>query len=60
MSYNYKNRLRDMSGMIISMTVGTGIGLTAGVLLGSIYQGSLYASTLYSVLIGNLAGVTCD
>jgi len=48
-----------MSGMILSMSIGTSVGLTFGILLGSIYQGNLFYSTLYSILGGILAGTIC-
>ncbi|WP_409254055.1 cupredoxin domain-containing protein [Bacillus sp. SCS-153A] len=45
-----------MSFMIISMYSGMSIGLTLGVMLGALYQGDLYTSTLFSIGAGAVIG----
>ena len=54
-----KKRLTNMQGMIIAMMMGMNVGLTSGVLLGALYQGDLYYSTILSMGIGSLAGLAC-
>ncbi|MBT2678266.1 hypothetical protein J7E38_04590 [Bacillus sp. ISL-35] len=49
-------RLSGMSGMIISMYIGMNIGLTSGILLGTVYRGDLFISTVLSMLIGAASG----
>jgi hypothetical protein len=49
--------LSGMSGMMISMYMGMNIGLTSGILLGTVHRGDLFVSTLLSMLIG--AGSGC-
>lgn len=53
----HKAELNGMNGMIISMFLGMNIGLTCGVLLGTVYRGDLFQSTLLSMLIGAAAGL---
>jgi uncharacterized cupredoxin-like copper-binding protein len=53
-----KEILKPMSYMIISMYGGMSIGLTVGVLLGTVYQGDLYFSTLLAISFGALAGLS--
>lgn len=48
-----------MSGMILSMAMGTNVGLTTGVVFGAIFKGDLFISTIYSILAGILAGTAC-
>lgn len=59
MAFYFKSRIKEMSGMILSMATGMNVGLTAGVLFGSLYQGQLYYSTIVSILIGMIVGATC-
>lgn len=49
MTFYYKGKLRHNSEMVLSMGIGTNIGLTAGLLIGAIYQGNLFYSTVYSI-----------
>jgi hypothetical protein len=51
-----RKSLTHMPGMVITMYLGMNVGLTAGVLLGSIYQGNLFHSTILAMLIGMVAG----
>lgn len=55
--FRYKDGLTGMNGMIISMYLGMNIGLTSGVLLGTVFRGDLYLSTILSMLIGAVAGI---
>ncbi|MEH7226189.1 cupredoxin domain-containing protein [Bacillus sp. JJ1566] len=59
LTFLLKKRLKDMHGMVLSMSMGMNVGLVVGVLFGSVYQGNLYYSTILSITIGSLAGLAC-
>ncbi|WLR53777.1 hypothetical protein LC048_14780 [Mesobacillus subterraneus] len=52
----HKTQITFMNGMIISMFLGMNIGLTGGILLGTVFRGDLYMSTILSLLLGAAAG----
>jgi hypothetical protein len=52
----YRNGLTSMNGMILSMYLGMNIGLTSGILLGAVFRGDLFLSTIFSMLLGAAAG----
>jgi uncharacterized cupredoxin-like copper-binding protein len=58
-SYKNKGKILPMYGMTISMCLAMNIGLTAGVLFGSIYQGDIFISTIVSMFIGMIVGLLC-
>jgi hypothetical protein len=51
-----RDALSDMSGMMISMYLGMNIGLTSGILLGTVYHGDMFISTLLSMCLGAVSG----
>lgn len=59
MAISYKNKLKDMSGMILSMAIGTNVGLTAGIFFSSLFKGDLFFSTVLSISAGIFTGITC-
>lgn len=54
-----KKHFTLMSGMIVSMFFGMSVGLTAGIMFGTIYQGNLFISTILGMSSGILAGSLC-
>lgn len=59
LSFYFRNRLKNMAGMVLSMTIGMNVGLTAGLLFGTMLQGNLYLSTLLAILAGVIGGAIC-
>lgn len=59
MAFSYKNKLTDMSGMILSMAIGTNAGLSAGIFFSSLFKGNLFYSTVLSISSGIFIGITC-
>lgn len=59
MAFSYKNKLKDMPGMILSMAIGTNLGLSAGLLFSSLFKGDLFYSTVLSMSAGIFTGITC-
>ncbi|WP_236841198.1 cupredoxin domain-containing protein [Brevibacillus formosus] len=45
-----------MQGMMSTMTVSMMIGLIGGLILGDVYRGDLYVSTMWGMLAGGLSG----
>jgi uncharacterized cupredoxin-like copper-binding protein len=58
-SYKKKNKILPMHGMVITMAFAMNIGLTIGVLFGSLHQGNLFFSTIISMFSGILVGLLC-
>lgn len=52
-----KNELEHMYLMMSSMAIGMMIGLIAGLIFGANYQGDLYVSTLWAMLVGGGFGL---
>lgn len=59
MAFTYKKRLTDMSRMMLSMAIGTNIGLSAGIFFSSLFKGDLFYSTVLSISAGIFSGITC-
>ncbi|QDS38111.1 cupredoxin domain-containing protein [Brevibacillus brevis] len=51
-----KQGIDHMQGMMSTMSVSMMIGLIGGLILGDVYRGDLYVSTLWGMLAGGLSG----
>ncbi len=52
---HHRGIMSGMNGMMFAMYFGMNTGLTSGILLGAIYRGDLFSSTLLSILIGGVS-----
>ncbi|WP_153464237.1 hypothetical protein ACJA3J_02760 [Halobacillus sp. SY10] len=52
--------LHHSQRMVISMISGTSIGLVIGLMLGSLFQGNLFISTVLSISAGAFIGGVCN
>lgn len=51
-----KKHLDHMHGMIIGMAIGMMVGLMTGLLFGAVYQGDLYTSTMWGMILAGSVG----
>ncbi|WP_096155382.1 hypothetical protein [Bacillus sp. FJAT-45066] len=51
-AFRFRNKLRTMSAMVITMSLSMSLSVTAGLLFGVLYKGDLFTSTIISILIG--------
>ncbi|MBS4208448.1 hypothetical protein [Bacillus sp. FJAT-50079] len=53
----YRNHLSVMHGMVFAMAIAMVNGLFAGTLVGILFQGNLFLSTIIGISIGSSAGI---
>ncbi|MDX5474161.1 MAG: hypothetical protein LPK00_01380 [Bacillaceae bacterium] len=56
-AYMFRNKIRTMEAMVISMSTSMSLGVTVGLLFGVLYKGDLFTSTIISILIGFLIAI---
>lgn len=56
-AYMFRNKIRTMEAMVISMSTSMSLGVTVGLFFGVLYKGDLFTSTIISILIGVLIAI---
>lgn len=57
LAYAFKTKLSNMTGMVISMTLGMMVGLSVGSISAILHPDSFFEVTMLSMLIGGMIGV---